>query len=112
MKAGAAEFLTKPLCGRGLLAAVRAALSRDQLERKERLEIRELRQCFEQLTPREREVMLLIVAGLLNKQVASTLDTTERTIKFHRSNIMKKMHVESLAGLVRMAERLGVCGKD
>jgi FixJ family two-component response regulator len=111
MKAGAAEFLTKPLCGRGLLSAVRAAIVRDQLERKERSEVDSLRQRYEQLTPREREVMPLIVAGLLNKQAASTLATAERTIKFHRAHIMKKMCAESLASLVRMAEKLGVSSK-
>jgi FixJ family two-component response regulator len=111
MKAGAAEFLTKPICSRGLLVAVRAAIERDQLERKERSEVEELRQRYEQLTPREREVLNLIAAGMLNKQAACTLDTAERTIKFHRAHIMKKMRAESLASLVRMTEKLGVSGK-
>jgi FixJ family two-component response regulator len=110
MKAGAAEFLTKPLCGRGLLSAVRAAIERDQLERKDRSELEELRRRYEKLTPREREVMPLIAAGQLNKQAACTLATAERTIKFHRAHIMKKMGAESLASLVRMAEKLGISG--
>ena len=108
MKAGAVEFLTKPFRSRGLLDAIRAALERDRSAHKERSETGELRQRHEQLTPREREVMALVVAGLLNKQVASELATTERTIKFHRAHIMQKMHAESLADLVRMAEKLGI----
>jgi FixJ family two-component response regulator len=107
MKAGAAEFLTKPFRSRGLLDAIRAALERDRSAQKERSETGELRQHYEQLTPREREVMALVAAGLLNKQVAGELATTERTIKFHRAHIMQKMQAESLADLVRMAEKLG-----
>ena len=107
MKAGAVEFLTKPFRSRSLLDAIRAALERDRSAHKERLEAGELRQRYEQLTPREREVMVLVAAGLLNKQVASELATTERTIKFHRAHIMQKMQAESLADLVRMAEKLG-----
>jgi FixJ family two-component response regulator len=108
MKAGAVEFLTKPFRSRGLLDAVRAAILRDRTAHKERSETGELRQRYEQLTPREREVMPLVAAGLLNKQVAGELATTERTIKFHRAHIMQKMGAESLADLVRMAEKLGV----
>ena len=107
MKAGAVEFLTKPFRSRGLLDAIRAALERDRSAHKERSETGALRQRYEQLTPREREVMVLVAAGLLNKQVAGELATTERTIKFHRAHIMQKMHAESLADLVRMAEKLG-----
>ena len=112
MKAGAVEFLTKPFRSRSLLEAVRAAIETDRSAHKARSETGELRQRYEQLTPREREVMALVVAGQLNKQVASELSTTERTIKFHRAHIMQKMGVESLADLVRMAEKLGVSGQN
>ena len=108
MKAGAVEFLTKPFRSRSLLDAVQAAIERDRSTHKERSENRELRERYEQLTPREREVMPLVAAGLLNKQVAGELATTERTIKFHRAHIMQKMGAESLADLVRMVEKLGV----
>ncbi|MDB6037886.1 MAG: DNA-binding response regulator [Verrucomicrobiales bacterium] len=108
MKAGAVEFLTKPFRSHALLDAVHSALERDRSAYKERSETEELREHFEQLTPRERQVLALVAAGLLNKQVAAELATTERTIKFHRAHIMQKMGAESLADLVRMAERLGV----
>jgi len=107
MKAGAVEFLTKPFRSRSLLDAVRAALEQDRTACQARSETGELRQCYEQLTPREKEVMTLVAAGLLNKQIAGQLATTERTIKFHRAHIMAKMRAESLADLVRMAEKIG-----
>jgi len=107
MKAGAVEFLTKPFRTRGLLDAVHAALERDRSAHQERSETGELRQRYEQLTPREREVMALVATGRLNKQVAGELVTTERTVKFHRAHIMQKMNAKSLADLVRMVEKLG-----
>ena len=108
MKAGAVEFLTKPFRSRSLLDAIRAAIERDRAASNERSEIEVLRQRYQQLTPREREVLLLVAAGLLNKQVAGKLATTERTIKFHRAHIMQKTHAESVADLVRMVEKLGI----
>jgi FixJ family two-component response regulator len=107
MKAGAVEFLTKPFRSRTLLDAVRAAIERDRLALQKQSETRELRQRYEQLTPREREVMALVTSGLLNKQVADKLSTTEATIKFHRAHIMQKMRAPSLADLIRMAEKVG-----
>jgi FixJ family two-component response regulator len=108
MKAGAVEFLTKPFRKQDLLDAIRVAVERDRAMHKERSETGALRQRYEQLTRREREVMALVVAGLLNKQIAGELATSERTIKFHRGHIMEKMEAESLAGLVRMAGQLGI----
>ena len=108
MKAGAVEFLTKPFRSRSLLDAIRAAIDRDRAASNERSEIEALRQRYQQLTPREREVLLLVAAGLLNKQVAGKLASTERTIKFHRAHIMQKTHAESVADLVRMVEKLGI----
>ena len=106
MKAGAVEFLTKPVKQRSLLEAIQAAVERDRTTCQARAATDGLRARYEQLTPREREVMGLVVAGLLNKQVASELNTTERTIKFHRAHIMQKTGAQSLAELVRMAEKL------
>jgi FixJ family two-component response regulator len=108
MKAGAVEFLTKPFRGRNLLDAIRAAIERDRSASRDRSQIGEVRDHYDQLTPREREVMALVVAGMLNKQIASELATTERTVKFHRAHIMQKMNAKSLADLVRMVEKLGV----
>lgn len=108
MKAGAVEFLTKPFRSRNLLDAVRAAIERDRAASGERSEIKNVRQRYEQLTSREREVLPLVAAGLLNKQIAAELAMTERTVKFHRAHIMQKMCAESFADLVRMAEKLTI----
>ena len=107
MKAGAVEFLTKPFRSRVLLDAIRAAIERDRARLQKHSEIRELRERYQHLTPREREVMTHVADGLLNKQIAGKLSTTEATIKFHRAHIMQKMRADSLADLIRMAEKLG-----
>ena len=108
MKAGAVEFLTKPFRDQDLLDAIQQALERDRTTREHRGGIEELRSRFDSLTPREREVMGLVVAGLLNKQIAGELGTSETTIKIHRHQVMEKMGAGSLADLVRMADRLKV----
>ena len=108
MKAGAVEFLTKPFRDQDLLDAIQQALERDRTAREQRAEIEELRSRLDSLTPREREVMGLVVAGLLNKQIAGELGTSETTIKIHRHQVMEKMRAGSLAELVRMADRLGI----
>lgn len=108
MKAGALEFLTKPFDDQDLLSAVEHALERDSATRQAQAQLDALRNRYQLLTPREREVMALVVSGLLNKQVAAELGTSEITIKVHRARIMNKMQAGSLAELVRMAESLGV----
>jgi FixJ family two-component response regulator len=108
MKAGATEFLTKPWREQDLLDAVRLAIERDQAARHERRELAELRRRHDSLTPRERDVMAGVVAGLLNKQIAFELGTSEATVKEQRRHVMVKMQAGSAAELVRTAQRLGI----
>jgi FixJ family two-component response regulator len=108
VKAGAVEFLTKPFRDQELLDAVQEAIDQDRTLRLERAELTELRHTYESLTQREREVMTLVVTGLLNKQIAARLGTSEATVKAHRAQLMQKMRVGSLAQLVRVTGRLGL----
>ena len=110
MKAGAVEFLVKPFRDQALLDAINQAIGRDRVARRQRVRNVELHRRYESLGPREREVFQLVVSGMLNKQIADKLGTTERTIKFHRGQIMRKMEVKSLAELVRIADALGIAG--
>ena len=106
MKEGAVEFLTKPFRDQDLLDAIRVALERDRRRREQENAIAELQQRFESLTPREQQVISMVVSGMLNKQIAAQLGTAENTVKVHRSRATEKMHAQSLADLVRMIEKL------
>lgn len=108
MKAGAVEFLTKPFRDQDLLDAIQTALEKDQARLQQQSEMAVLRQRLNSLTPREREVLRLVVSGRLNKQIAAELGTSEITIKAHRASVMRKMQAESLADLVRIAARLDI----
>lgn len=112
MKAGAVEFLTKPFRDQVLLDAIRQAIERDRVARQQRARDANLRRRYESLGPREHEVFKCVVSGMLNKQIADELGATERTIKFHRGHIMRKMQAKSLAELVRMAEALGIASRE
>ena len=108
MKGGAVEFLTKPFRDQDLLDAIHVALERDRVRRQREDEIATLKDRFEWLTPREREVLPLVVSGLPNKQIADEIGTSETTVKVHRGQLMRKMGADSLPELVRMAERIGI----
>jgi len=108
LKAGAVDFLTKPFRDQQLLDAVHHALDRDGTARHQRAQLAELRRRYESLTQREREVMTLVVTGLLNKQIAAQVGTSEATVKAHRAQLMRKMQAESVARLVTIAQRLGL----
>jgi RNA polymerase sigma factor (sigma-70 family) len=111
MKAGAVEFLTKPFHDQDLLDAIHLAIEKDRARRQQDSEIAVLRERFQSLSPREREVVVMVVSGMLNKQIAAQIGSAENTVKVHRSRAMEKMKANSLADLVKMIERLQVSGK-
>jgi len=106
LKSGALEFLTKPFRDQDLLDAIHQALERDRVAQEQQIEIRHLQERVGTLTPREQEVMNLVVSGMLNKQIASQIGASEATVKIHRGNVMRKMQAGSVVDLVRMADRL------
>ncbi len=108
MKAGAVEFLSKPFRNQDFVDAIKEAINRDREDRSRREELAELQTRYDSLTAREREVLALVVTGLLNKQIALELGTTERTVKAHRGQMVQKMRADSVAELVRMADKLGI----
>ena len=108
MKGGALEFLTKPVKDQDLLEAIQSGIEKHRHQLAKRAEASELQRRYDSLTPREREVFPLVTSGLLNKQIAADLAASEKTIKIHRAQVMQKMGAESLAHLVRMAEKLGI----
>jgi len=109
MKAGAVDFLTKPFRHQEMLHAVNRALAADRKRRTEEKTVSDLRVLFESLTPREREVLVLVTAGLVNKRIAAELGVSEITVKVHRSHVMRKMQTRSLAQLARIVDSLGIC---
>ena len=110
MKAGAVGFLTKPFRGQELIDAIQEAIAKDRAAWNDRAQMAELRSRFDSLTPREKEVLTLVASGMLNKQIGAELGTSELTVKTHRGRVMEKMGADSLADLVRMAERLSPSG--
>jgi FixJ family two-component response regulator len=112
MKAGAVEFLTKPWHEQELLDAIQQGIERDRTRRRDAAAAAALHERFDSLTPREREIMALVVTGRMNKQIAAVLDVSEITVKVHRGQVMRKMRARSLAQLVRMADKLGVAPRE